>query len=245
MCWSPEASAGIVVVGAAAAVFTCKRGDAPAIWGTMAYFTAMEALQFAGYLVVDDCGTAPNTSVTVLSYLHIVFQPFFINWFAMEIVPQTIKSSVRGWIFSLCAVSAGVILLQLVPWPGFGQCVAGSQLCGDAYCSVSGNWNIAWHVPYNGLLVPLETTLGTGTGFPTYMIAAFLLPLIYGAWRFVLLDAFVGPILALILNDNPNEIPAIWCLFSIAIVCIGSSPWIRRTVQAQTWRGMPVRGVEG
>ena len=56
----------------------------------------MQALQVAGYGVLDQCGTRANTSVTVLSYLHIVIQPFFINTFAMALVPGVIKRRVRG-----------------------------------------------------------------------------------------------------------------------------------------------------
>lgn len=241
MCWSLEASAGLVLAGAAATVVTRKRGEPAAIWGTMAYFTAMEALQVAGYLVIDDCGTASNKTVTVLSFLHIVFQPFFINWFAMELVPKPVKAKVRKWIFALCAASVGVMLMQLVPWPALGQCSPGDPLCGNSFCTASGDWHIAWNIPYNGMMVPFEAVLGTNAGFPTYMIAAFLLPLIYGAWRFVLMHAFAGPILASMLTDNPNEMPAVWCLLSIAILLVGLSPLVRRTVEAQTWWGVPMR----
>ena len=60
MCWSMEASAGLVMAGAVATTATYRRGESAAIWGTMAYFTAMETLQVAGYLVIDDCGTPSN-----------------------------------------------------------------------------------------------------------------------------------------------------------------------------------------
>jgi len=71
-------------------------------------------------------------------------------------------------------------------------------------------------------------------GFPTYVIAAFLLPLLYGAWRFVLFHALAGPVLAFALTENPNEAPAIWCLFSIGIVLIGSNTAIRRQFEVRT-----------
>ena len=58
-----------------------------------------------------------------------------------------------------------------------------------------------------------------------------------GAWRFVLVHAFAGPILASMLTDNPNEMPAVWCLLSIAILCIGLSPFVRRRVETRRWWG--------
>ncbi|WP_390913767.1 DUF5765 domain-containing protein [Pseudosulfitobacter sp. SM2401] len=240
MCWSVEASVGMVAVGTIASAVTYRRGDPPAIWLTLGFFAIMEALQVAGYGVVDQCGTASNTSVTVLSYLHIAVQPFFINALAMELVPGVVKRRVRVWVFAACAVSSLVMLAQISPASQLGACQPGSPLCADRWCTVSGDWHIAWDVPYNGLLVRVERIFGIYSGFPTYMIAAFILPLIYGAWRFVIVHAVAGPILAASLTTNPNEMPAIWCLFSIAILLISLSPVVRKTVSTTHWWGRPV-----
>ena len=59
------------------------------------------------------------------------------------------------------------------------------------------------------------------------IVAAFGLPLLYGAWRFALFHFLAGPGLASLLTDNPNEMPAIWCLLSIALVFAGLHPWLR------------------
>jgi hypothetical protein len=99
---------------------------------------------------------------------------------------------------------------------------------------VTGDWHQAWDVPYNGLLVPLEDALGTWFGFPTYILAAFVVPLFYGAWRFVLFQALLGPILAGRLTSNPNEVPAIWCLFSVGIILISLVPFVRRQFEWRT-----------
>lgn len=240
MCWNVEASVGMVAIGTIATAVTYRRGDPPAIWLTLGYFAVMEALQVAGYGVVNQCGTTANTSVTVLSYLHIVLQPFFINAFAMELVPDVVKRRVRIGVFSACAVSSLVMLIQILPAPQLGDCQPGSALCAARWCTVSGDWHIAWDVPYNGLLVPLEQMIGIHFGFPTYMIAAFIFPLIYGAWRFAGVLAAAGPILAANLTTNPNEMPAIWCLFSIAILLISLSPVVRQTVSTTHWWGRPV-----
>ncbi|MCV3271484.1 DUF5765 domain-containing protein [Roseobacter sinensis] len=240
MCWSLEASAAMVVAGAAATGVAHRQGQPTAIWATLGYFTVMEALQVAGYMVVDRCGTAQNQAVTLLSYLHIVFQPLFINAFAMELVPAPVKQRVRVWVFGLCALSSAVMLAQIIPWPALGACIPGTPLCGQSYCTASGNWHIAWHIPYNGLMVPVDGMVGSQSGFPSYMATVFLLPLLYGAWRFVLLHAAAGPALAWALTSNPNEMPAVWCLFSIAILCISLSPLVRRSMTSRSWWGVPV-----
>lgn len=230
----------MVVIGGAATVVTYRRGAAPAIWLTIGFFTIMEALQVWGYAVLDQCGTPSNQAVTFLSYLHIVVQPFFINAFALELVPHAVKRRTRAWVFGACAVSSVIMLAQIMPVPEFGTCLPGSPLCADRWCTVAGDWHIAWDVPYNGMLVGMERAFGVYPGFPSYMIVAFVVPLIYGAWRFVLVHAVAGPILAAALTTNPNEMPAIWCLFSIAILLIGLSPLVRKTVTATTWWGRRV-----
>ena len=134
-----------------------------------------------------------------------------------------------------------MMLAQLLPIDWAGRCRQASPLCGTALCTRAGQWHIAWDIPYNGLLVPFEKAVGLYPGFPTYLIAAFVLPLIYGSWRFVVLHALFGPILASMLTTDPNEMPAVWCLFSIGIILVGLSPPARRRVAVETWWGRPVR----
>ncbi|MHA3977986.1 DUF5765 domain-containing protein [Halovulum sp. GXIMD14794] len=226
MCWSASASVGMVVIGSAATAVTVMRGERPAIWGTLAYFTLMEALQSTGYAVVDECGTAANRNITLLSYLHICFQPIVINAFAMAVAPREVPRATRRWVWALSGLATAMLLLRLVPLEALGRCAIGDPLCGDAICLTSGNWHIAWQLPLNDL----PAVLGLPGEFPFYLAAVFALPLIYGAWRLVLFHAVAGPILAMMLTDDPNEMPAIWCLFSIGLVLIAMSPFVRQTV---------------
>ncbi len=234
MCWNLTVTGAMVVAGAAATAVTVRRGEPVAIPLTLSYFTVMEALQFGGLLVINQCGTAANQAVTFLSFLHIAFQPFLINAFAMALVSAPVRRRFRAAVFGACALSAVVMLMQLYPFTWAGSCRLGTTLCGEALCTVTGDWHQAWDVPYNGLLVPLEDALGTWSGFPTYILAAFVVPLFYGAWRFVLFQALLGPILAGRLTSNPNEVPAIWCLFSIGIILISLVPFVRRQFEGRT-----------
>ncbi len=232
MCWTMGVSAAMVALGGAATVVSARRGDPVAIPVTLAYFTLMEGLQVAGYMVIDECSSPVNQSVTLLSVLHIVFQPLFINFFAMALVARPVGNAMRVFVFSACAASSVLMLLQLYPFDWAGSCAPGSNLCAAQLCTVTGDWHQAWDVPFNGLMVPVEAALGTNWGFPSYLLVTFLLPLLYGAWRLVLFHALAGPIAAGLLTTNPNEVPAIWCLFSIAIVLIALSPAIRRRFTA-------------
>ncbi|MEJ1161274.1 DUF5765 domain-containing protein [Prosthecomicrobium sp. N25] len=234
MCWSFSASVAMVVAGSAATVVALRRRSRPAIPVAFGYFTIMEALQAAGYGVVGQCGDPLNQSVTLLSYLHIAFQPLVINAFAMELVPAEVRRRVAPAVYIIACLSATVMLMQLYPFAWAGQCRPGDVLCGSPLCLVAGNWHIAWNIPYNDLL-GMAQPAGLRLTFPTYMIAVFLVPALYGAWRFVLIHALAGPILANMLTDNPNEWPAVWCLFSIGIILIGLSPWLQARVSARYW----------
>lgn len=239
MCWSATASIGMVCLGALATGVAASRGQPRAICLTLGYFTIMETLQAIGYAVADQCGTPGNQAITLLSYLHIVFQPFFINAFAMELVPGPIKTRLRRSVYLLCGASSTVMLAQLYPFEWAGTCRLGQALCGTELCLTSGDWHIAWSIPYNGLLLPLKDSLGIDLSFPTYVFAIFFLPLAYGAWRFVIFHALAGPLLAYSLTANPNEAPAVWCLFSIGILVLGVSPPIRQHFETNTWWGWP------
>ncbi len=232
MCWSMGATVAMVAVGGAATAVTLRRGAPAAVPATLAWFTLMEGLQVAGHATVDACGTPSNDITAFLSYLHIAFQPFFINAFAMTLVRGPVRPTIRVAVWVGCGVSAAVMLMQMYPFAWAGTCPVGSVLCGSPLCVASGDWHIAWDIPRNDLLAPLREVHWALGGFPTYVVGAFLLPLAYGAWRFVLFHVLAGPLLAAALTTNPNEAPSIWCLFSIGIVLISLSPWIRARLEA-------------
>lgn len=229
MCWSETATLAFAGLGTAATLVAYRRGEPLAIWGTIGYFTSMELLQLGGYAVINQCEAPANRLITQLSYLHIALQPIIVNLFVMALSPTPIPAATRRLVLMLASLGTAVLLLRLVPMGWAGTCSAGDVFCGPDYCTVSGNWHLAWEVPLNRPwdLIPL---VGDYIQIPGYMMTTLLLPLLYGAWRFSLFNLCFGPILAAILTDNPNEWPAVWCLFSVGIVLITLSPVIRRTI---------------
>lgn len=237
MCFSLGATGGMVVVGAVATAVAVRRGQPAAIPLTLAWFTLMEALQLGGYLTIDQCGNPVNQTVTWLSVLHIAFQPLFINAFALELMPAAVRARWRWPALMLSALAAAVMLLQLAPLPFAGDCLPGTTLCGSPVCTRSGEWHLAWDIPRNGLFAGAVALWGNMASWPSYTLAVFVLPVFYGAWRFALFHAVVGPIAAGLLTDDPNEMPAIWCLFSIGITLIALSPPLWRAFSPEAVRG--------
>jgi hypothetical protein len=229
MCWSLGASVAMVGLGAAGTAVAIRRGAPPAVPVAFAYFTAMEGLQAVGYLHVGQCGVPANQMVTLLSYLHIAFQPLVINAFAMAMLGG-LAARPRLLVQGACWLSALVMLLQLYPFDWAGRCTAGATLCGEQLCLRHGEWHIAWDIPWNGLLPSFGILPGYHAAFPSYVLSVLVLPALYGAWRFALFHLLAGPVLAGLLTRDPNEMPAIWCLFSIALLAVGMNAWLWRTL---------------
>lgn len=239
MCWSGEASAVLATVGFGTAAYVAYKGEPKELWIPLTYFACMELLQAATYMYIDQCDTPQNQMLTLFGYLHIAFQPFFVNMVAMYFIPEEVKNKVSVYVYSLCAVGALAMLVKMYPFDWAGMCVIGYEgYCGTQACSVSGDWHIAWQLPLNGLLSDSpENAIGFRYGLHgvTYIVVAFYLPILYGSWRFVGFHWLVGPLISDILTSDPNEFAAVWCLFSIALcVSVIKSP-VRRYLHVNRW----------
>jgi hypothetical protein len=227
MCWSIEASAVLAITGLGTSVVARARGDQPAIWATLGYFSLMEGLQAVTYLVIDACGAPANAILTVLAYVHIAFQPLFINLISLSFIPQHARRRVAPIVYSLCVGSGLFMLLQLYPFTWSPNCGIGQTLCGTQLCAVTGTWHIGWEVPYR--------TFGLFVAFPTYLLMAFIAPVVYGSWKFTLFHVITGPAAAYLSTRNPNEWPAVWCLYSVGLVLVAMIRPMRRWFVVTNW----------
>lgn len=229
MCWNGTASTTLAVAGIATTAYAAWKGEKPVLWVPLAYFSLMEALQAFSYSVINRCDLPSNQIATMLGYLHISFQPFFINAVAMYFIPRAVRSKIQLPVYGACFGSSVFMMLQLYPFTWAGQCDPSSWLCALRLCSVSGDWHIAWDLPINGLGGALFH------GFPTYAITAFIIPLLYGSWRFTAYQWLVGPFLARLTTTNMNEVPAIWCLFSIGLLVVVIKSPLRTYLHIDAW----------
>ena len=228
MCWSLEASLGIAALGVGATAYAAYKKEPMPVLATVGFFSLMELLQAYNYLVVDACSEPANQVSALLAYLHIVFQPFFINAMSLYFIPPAVAKRVAPFAYTLCFVMAVVMLVQIYPFDWAGACTLDRPLCGARMCAVSGSWHIAWDIPINGIWDKLGW-------WPTYFLPGFLLPVLYGSWRMTLFHFLTGPAPAFLLTDNPNEWPAIWCLFSLGLILIALVTPIRRYLHVETW----------
>jgi len=219
MCWSGEASALLATAGLCSTAYVAYKKEDKHLWMPLGYFSLMELLQAVTYHYIDSCGAPINQVLTLLGYLHITFQPFFINMFAMHFLPKHVKEKIQDWVYAICFVGSILMLIKLYPFEWGGMCPIGKEaLCESNLCSVHGNWHIAWNIPLNSLAY-----LKWGYAFP-----GMILPFVYGSWRLGLYLYLLGPFMAGFFTDNLNEWPAVWCLLSIGLLLVVIKTPIRK-----------------
>jgi hypothetical protein len=226
MCWNGQASATLATVGLASTAYIAYKGEERSLWVPLAYFSLMELLQAVTYTVIDLCGLPMNQVLTALGSLHITFQPFFLNAFAMHFIPKPISQKISPVVYGLCFIGSILLILKIFPFDWAGTCTVGREpFCGERLCSVSGNWHIAWEAPLNGF-----TWANYG-----YYLPVFVLPVLYGSWKFILYHLIFGPSFARLLTDNINEWPAVWCLLSIGLLLVVIKTPLRQILYTRNW----------
>lgn len=222
MCWSAPVSLAFGVSGVAVAAYAHHKKEPKELTVPLAYFASMELLQFVTYFYIDNCALPVNQWLTVLSYLHIAFQPAVFSMWMMYASKSKLTKLMKRVVYGISALVSAILLIKMIPIRPDSICEVGQTLCGPAWCSLTGNWHLAWSVPYYNFPIP-------GDGIIYYFIAAFGLPLLYGAWRSSAWGVFaiVLPVY-LISGGNPQEWPAVWCLVSVAMMFAIILPAMRK-----------------
>jgi hypothetical protein len=213
MCWSATASIVLGTAGVATAAYAHTSGESKYVTLPLVYFSLMEFLQFFSYATINECALTANSSLTLLSYIHIAFQPLFVNMFLMySLKKRRPTKRTRALVYTLCFITSGILLIKLIPLDPTSLCALGQTLCGATLCTVSGTWHLAWSVPQYNWPIPFDSMV-------YYSLAAFVLPLWYGARGGAVRTVLSGPVLAYILTaGNPLEWPAVWCLYSVLLI---------------------------
>ncbi len=243
MCWSGEASAALAATGFASTAYFYWKGESKVLCAALAYFSLMELLQAYTYTVIDQCLDPRNQIATFLGYMHIAFQPFFVNAVAMHFIPPAMRRRIALGVYALCFAAAVVFMMRIYPFPWGDFCFDkhyklwfdedikfSMPFCGERICSTSGEWHIAWAIPANGSIEMANA----------YVYAAFLLPLLYGSWKLVLYHIVTGPLLSFLTTNNMNEWAAVWCLYSIGLLLLLIKTPVRHYLHAESWYGFPL-----
>jgi len=240
MCWSGEASATLATAGIATSYYLYRKGEPKALYMTLAYFSGMEALQAYTYTVINQCDDLGNQIATVLGYLHIAFQPFFVNAVSMYFIPDHIRLKIQKFVYGFCFLAAVLYIARLYPFswatpcyetryvfPICNSCRVNIPFCGPKICSTSGVWHIAWQIPARFIWLADNS----------YLLVGFFLPFLYGSWRMTIYHLISGPLLAMATTNNANEWAAVWCLYSIGLLGVVIKSPLRRWLHVKSWPG--------
>lgn len=240
MCWSGEASAVLATLGLSSTAYFFYKKEPAGLCFALGYFSLMEALQAYTYTVIDQCGSPGNQVATLLGYIHIAFQPFFINAMTLHFIPKPVRDKIASTVYTLCFISTVCLLIRIYPFEWLRACFEAKSriiflgqyfdsftvpFCGKRICSVSGAWHIAWEMPTTASFFLLNT----------YPFVAFIVPLFYGAWKVTLYSMLTGPFLAYLTTNNPNEWAAVWCLYSIGLLLILVKTPLRKMLYVNHW----------
>jgi len=174
------------------------------------YFAFMESLQAFQYAVIDQCDNPFNQVFTLLGFLHLAFQPFFVNLYLGAFMTKMQKRYVP-LILSLSFFGGIMMANRLWMSEGDHMCAIGIQsMCGQKLCTFRGNVHLAWQMPMQHADQDYFTP-GWTLHFFVFYLPTYALGM-YGHTIFLLLS---GPFLGRALTSHQDEIPAIWCFFSI------------------------------
>ena len=110
MCWSGEASTVLATIGLSSTTYFYYKKEPPALCAALGYFSLMEVLQAYTYTVIDECENPANQIATLLGYIHIAFQPFFINAVSMYFIPEKVKQKISAPVYFICFVATHIII---------------------------------------------------------------------------------------------------------------------------------------
>mmetsp|Transcript_27121 Transcript_27121/g.94084 ORF Transcript_27121/g.94084 Transcript_27121/m.94084 type:complete len:338 (-) Transcript_27121:297-1310(-) len=219
MCFTQEVSA----------LFACIMWVFAAVWKgptgarvTVAYFALMETIQAAQYSVLGEqpeginhpnCQLWSNKALTWAGMIHLCFQPFFSNMFLTQFMSTAQRKQMR-LVLVLCLLGGISMMNRFFVSSVDVPCTLGVEpLCGPHTCSFQGSTHVAWQMPLQHCDQDYFTP-----GFQLHFFLFFLPVFAMGMWRHTLFLLISGPIIGRLLTDHHDEIPAIWCFFSIVQV---------------------------
>lgn len=192
----------------------------------------MEFLQFIQYLFLASgledavCQTTVNQVLTVLGFLHICLQPYFVHYMYSSLSSSPRYKELYVVIMRL-SVIGGMLLFLRYPLSYFPQFntmkisadnLSTEWLRGENLCTfkTQSMVHLGWSVPMAD-----PTYFIPGVGIHSFLMFAPFVALyekkgmlIQGGIIF-----FCGPVLAALISPNLMEQASIWCFFSIAQIC--------------------------
>lgn len=200
MCFTDNISLAIGVIGSLSSIYFYNKNAYASIG--IGYFSIMELIQYFQYKVINQCDNKYNVFLTILGYVHICFQPLFINLWLFAFTKKP------NFTFIYMSFFAGLLLLSRIFFVDNDELCDNDlePLCGKKTCSFSGKRHIAWNIR---LRAPGKGWFTPSLGLHFFMWVIPVLTIIQ--LKPLLAMILTGPYFVSLLTDNIHEKPAIWC----------------------------------
>jgi len=190
----------------------CWKGPIPARM-CVAYFAAMETLQAFQYSYVGLCDDPVNKVLTILGFVHLAFQPLFVNLY-LGCFMNNAQKKYLPLILGLCLFAGVMMSNRMVFTLGDIPCQYKVEpMCGLTTCTFRGDVHLAWQMPLQHSDQDYFTP-----GFTLHFFMFYLPTFALGMYEYTIFLLLSGPFLGRALTSHNDEIPAIWCFFSIVQV---------------------------
>jgi hypothetical protein len=204
MCFSENISLGFAITGIISSYYFYVKKHYYAAIGIL-YFSLMELIQYLQYKVINQCDNKTNILLTYIGYLHICFQPLFVNIWLFSFTKNP------NYDFLYLSLVAGILLFLRIFWVTDDTLcdTRNEPICGPRTCTFSGEKHLAWNVR---LRAAGQNWLTPSIGLHFFL---FVIPaLITFQFKPIMAIILISPYAAL-LTSNIHEQPAIWCYTSI------------------------------
>jgi len=212
----------------AAASAICIQSNAPAaITLPVAFLASKELLQWALYSSISNCNET-NKFLTSLSWVHISFQPFFVNLF-ISAFSQSPELYTLPLILCLVFAIANVFRLKEMRGTIEYKCqnnITGN-MCRPKTCSIQGKH----HVAYGFELASSDVNAAYTPSLFSYGLLTFVPAYIIGDWQLATINLVVCAGTMSMIQDA-GEAGAIWCVNSF---------WIGLFALYYVFKGNPFR----
>ncbi len=204
MCFSENISLGFAITGLLASSYFYIKHHYYAAIGIF-YFSLMELIQYFQYKVINQCDNKTNILLTYIGYLHICFQPVFVNIWLFSFTKKP------NYDFLYLSLVAGILLFLRIFWvTDKTLCDTKNEpICGPKTCTFSGERHLAWNVRLRAAGQNWFTP-SIGLHFFLFVIPALITFQFKPIMAIILIAPYAG-----LLTTNIHEKPAIWCYTSI------------------------------
>jgi hypothetical protein len=209
MCFSEQMSLAIGMTGILSSIYFFKKNIYAAIG--IGYFALMEILQYFQYKVINECNNDYNKFLTNIGYLHICFQPLFVNIWLFAFIKKP------NFIYLYMCFFAGLLLASRLLFVKDNELcdTKNEPLCGPKTCAYSGKRHIAWNLRLRAA-GKYWFTPSIGLHFFMWVVPALTILQV----KPILALLLTGPYLGFLLTNNIHEQPAIWCYTAIGQMLI-------------------------